>query len=161
MPTPAKKTLAKSAPRFGKGQPANYCGVKGRSGPRKGSANATRHGMRGSKLPKGCKYVEGRVNALRRTMEEAVLALRSEITILDAAAINSILKWERHGLLAAHWLRHEIDSLSATDRLKFSEAIAKASDNRDKAIKSLGLDVEPKPITLQGYLVDESGNGDK
>ncbi len=53
---------------------------------------------------------------------------------MDAAAINSILKWERHGLLAAHWLRHEADKLSPSDRLRFSEAIAKASDNRDRNI---------------------------
>jgi hypothetical protein len=56
-----------------------------------------------------------------------------------------VLKWERHGLLAAHWLRREAATLSASDRLKFSEAIAKASDARDKAIRSLGLDVKRSP----------------
>ena len=39
-----------------------------------------------------------------------------------------------------HRLRKEIDKLSPSDRLRFSEAIAKASDNRDKNIKALGLD---------------------
>jgi hypothetical protein len=139
------KALVKAKPHFGKGQPAHYCGKPGRSGPPKGSANNLRHGMKGSKLPAGCKYIEGRVNNLRRQVEEALIAIKGEINILDAAAVNSILKWERHGLLASHWLRHEIKKLSATDRLKFSEAIAKASDNRDKAIRSLGLDVKPNP----------------
>jgi hypothetical protein len=32
--------------------------------------------------------------------------------------------------------------MSASDRLKFSEAIAKASDNRDKNIRALGLNAE-------------------
>jgi len=105
-----------------------------------GAGNAIRHGMKGSALPKGCKYIEHRVNSLRRQMEAAVIAARKEIGILDAAAINSILKWERHGLLAAHWLRKEADKLSAGDRLRFSEAIAKASDNRDRNIRALGLD---------------------
>jgi hypothetical protein len=96
--------------------------------------------MCGSKLPKGCEYIENRVNLLRRQMEAAVLAAKGEISIMDAAAINSILRWERHGLLAAHWLRREADKLSAGDRLRFSEAIAKAGDARDKNIRLLGLD---------------------
>jgi hypothetical protein len=79
-------------------------------------------------------------------VEAALMAAKGEISIVDAAAINSILKWERHGLLAAHWLRHEAEKLSASDRLRFSEAIAKASDNRDRNIASLGLDApEPAP----------------
>jgi hypothetical protein len=96
--------------------------------------------MRGGKLPKGCQYIENRVNALRRQVEAALIDAKGEIGIVDAAAVNSVLKWERHGLLAAHWLRHEADKLSASDRLRFSEAIAKASDNRDRNIRSLGLD---------------------
>ena len=68
------------------------------------------------------------------------MAAKGEVNIVDAAAVNSILKWERHGLLAQHWLRKEADKLSAGDRLRFSEAIAKASDNRDKNIRTLGLD---------------------
>jgi hypothetical protein len=95
--------------------------------------------MRGGKLPKGCEYIENRVNALRRQVEAAVLEAKGVINIVDAAAVNSILKWERHGLLAAHWLRKEADKLSAGDRLRFSEAIAKASDNRDKNIRALAL----------------------
>ncbi len=122
-------------------------------------AGNVRHGLKGSKLPPGCKYIEHRVNALRRQCEEAVLELKGSVNIIDAAAINSILKWERHGLLAAHWLRHEIDNLSPSDRLKFSESIARASDNRDKNIRALGLDVQPKPIDLQTYLAPNDGNG--
>jgi hypothetical protein len=114
-------------------------GKKGMHG-QPGNQNATRHGMQGTKLPKGCKYIEIRVNVLRRQMEQAVLATKGEIGIVDAAAINSILKWERHGLLASFWLRKEIDKLSAADRLRFSEAMAKASDNRDRNIRALGLD---------------------
>jgi len=118
-----------------------------------------RHGMLSSKTPKGCKYIEGRVNNLRRQCEEALITVKGEIGIVDAAAINSVLKWERHGLLAAHWLRHEADKLSATERLKFSEAIAKASDNRDRSIRSLGLDAPP-PNPWDAINVP-SGNGEQ
>lgn len=129
---------AEKAPNYGPG--SRFKGKAGRSGPPKDNANAQRHGMRGGKLPKGCQYIENRVNALRRQVEAALIEAKGEIGIVDAAAVNSILKWERHGLLAAHWLRHEADKLSAGDRLRFSEAIAKASDNRDRNIRALGLD---------------------
>ena len=159
MTDPAKPSTP-AVGRFGKApQPAHYCGKPGRSGPKLGNQNATRHGMRGGKLPKGCQYIEGRVNALRRQVEEEVLAVKGEINLIDAAMINSVLKWERHGLLAQHWLRHEAAKLSPSDRLRFSEAIAKASDSRDRAIRALGLDTPPKPVTLTDYL-QEKANGD-
>lgn len=147
--TNGKKKLGN--PAFGPNQPKHYSGKKGRTGKSPNSRNCLRHGMRGSKLPKDCKYVENAVNALRRNMEAAVLKARGTINILDASAINSILKWERHGMLAAHWLRHEIDTLCPSDRLRFSGEIAKASDCRDKAIRSLGLDAAaPMPwITVE------------
>jgi hypothetical protein len=126
------------------GPGSGFHGKPGRSGPPKGNRNAERHGMKGSKLPKGCEYIENRVNALRRQVEDAIIAAKGKISIVDAAAVNSILKWEKHGLLASHWLRHEADKLSAGDRLRFSEAVAKASDNRDRNIKALELD-EPPP----------------
>jgi hypothetical protein len=105
--------------------------------------------MRGSRLPPGCRYIENRVNDLRRQIEAALLAAKGEINIVDAAAINSILKWERHGLLAAHWLRREAATLSASDRLRFSEAIARASDARDRCIRSLALDRDQADDLLQ------------
>src|SRR5438105_2024522 len=109
-------------------------------GARPGNMNARRHGMRSSKLPPGCEYIEKRVLSLRRRVEQAVIEAKGRITFVDAATINSIARWEQHGLLAAFWLRKQIDKLSAADRLRFSEAIAKAGDNRDKNIKQLGLD---------------------
>jgi hypothetical protein len=101
-------------------------------------------------------YVEHRINAFRRHLESEVVATKGEVNIVDAAAINSACKWERHGLLAQHWLRHEAEKLSCTDRLKFSEAIAKASDNRDKNIRALGLDAEP---TAPWTVIDAPTNG--
>lgn len=127
-------------PRYGKG--SNFKGKKGRSGAPKGNANAQRHGLRGSKLPKGCQYIENAVNNLRRQVESAVIAKHGRTNVVSAAAINSILKWERHGMLAAHWLRKEGEKLSVSERLQFSREIATASDNRDRALRSLELDVE-------------------
>jgi hypothetical protein len=136
-----------AAPNFGPG--SRFKGVKGRSGAKKGNQNSTRHGMKGSKLPPGCGFIENRVNALRRQVEDAVLAVKGVISLLDAATINSILKHERHGLLAAHWLRKEASSLSAGDRLRFSAEVCKASDNRDKNIRALGLDRDAGEVIFQ------------
>jgi hypothetical protein len=138
-----------------------FCGKPGRSGAPRGNTNAQRHGLRGGKLPKGCQYIENRVNALRRQVETAVIEAKGEIGVVDAAAINSVLKWERHGLLAAHWLRHEADKLTAAERLKFSEAIAKASDARDRNIRALGLDAPqqmPWAINVTPNVEDKACN---
>lgn len=136
--TPIESTGRGEQPRDRNGKPIH--GLKGRSGPSKGNRNAMRHGLKAGMLPKGAKYIEHRINGMRRQLEDAVMAVRGEVGILDAANINSAIKWERHGLLAQLWLRKEVDQLSPTERLKFSETIAKASDNRDKAMRMLDLD---------------------
>ncbi len=144
---------------YGKG--SGFHGKKGRSGAKKGNQYALRHGMRGSKLPAGCVHIEHNVNALRRTIEAEVIKLKGEISVLDAAAINSILKWERHGALAAYWLRKEVAKMTLADRLRFSGEIAKASDNRDRNIRLLGLDIKPEPIDLRGYLESKDSGDDE
>jgi hypothetical protein len=130
---------------------------RNKGGAPKGNTNAARHYMQGGQLPKEMRYIEHRVNAFRRHLEEAVTSNKGEITITDGAAINSALKWERHGLLAQHWLRREADKLSAGDRLKFSEHIAKASDQRDKNLRLLGLDTKKDPWegVFDGTILDE------
>lgn len=136
------------------------CGKPGRSGPAKGNRNALRHGLKAGKLPVKCQYIENRINALRRQLEDAVILVRGEIGIIDAANINSAVKWERHGLLAAHWLRHEVEKLSPTDRLKFSEQVAKASDNRDKAMRLLNIHRDAlRDNSIESLYIDNrSGN---
>ena len=134
-------------PRFGKG--SGFHGKPGRSGPPLRNRNNLRHGLRAGKLPPKCQYVEHRVNDLRRQLEDAVVSVRGEVGIIEAANINTAAKWERHGLLAQHWLRHEVEKLTPTERLKFSEAIAKASAARDQAIKALGLDRDSADDVLE------------
>lgn len=123
------------------------------------SAAKVKHGLRAElrvgKLPRKLQYVEHRINAFRRKLEEAVVQSKGEVSIPDAAAINTACKWERHGLLAQHWLRHEAEKLSAGDRLKFSEAIAGSSDKRDKNIRLLGLDIQQNPwIVVDGKALE-------
>ena len=120
-------------------------------GNRNGRGNL-RHGLRGGSLPKEAKYIENRLNGFRRTLEDAVLALRGAISITDAACIQSVLRWERHACLAQRWLTKEYKTLKPADRLTFSREIARASGERDKALKMLDLDKEVETIDLATYM---------
>jgi hypothetical protein len=77
-------------------------------------------------------------------MEKAVLAGGGQLGVVEAAFIQTALRWERHAQLAQRWLRKEASSLSATERLNYSQAIAQASSNRDRCLERLGLVVAKK-----------------
>ena len=150
MSTTTKDASVKSA-RFGKDQPAHYCGKKGQSGAPKDNRNGLRHGLKAGKLPLNCKYIESQINSLRRQLEDALMEARGEVSLTDAATIQTVCKWERHGALALRWLRLEQDKLKPVERLMFSREIARASAERDKSIACLDLD-KRETITLSGYL---------
>jgi len=75
---------------------------------------------------------------MRRELEAAVVELRGEISLSDAAVIQTATRYERHAALASKWLRENPD-LPIETRLNISRDIAKASGERDKCIKLLGL----------------------
>lgn len=103
--------------------------------------NGVRHGLTAQRLPKGCGWLVRDTEALRRTIEDAVAERNDgEISIFHAALINSSIKWERHGMLSARWLRLHHDEMSHADRLTFSREVAKAASQRDKCLERLGLD---------------------
>lgn len=147
------KTETNSNQLFGKNQPKSFCGKKGRSGPPKDNRNAMRHGLKAGKLPKGAAYIEVRLNTFRRILEDEVIDAKGEVSLGDAAAIQTCLRWERHAMLAQRWLRIEGANLGVSDLLKFSEAIARASDARDRALRLLDLGREPEPLDLKTYIV--------
>ena len=140
--------------------PKRFCGVKGRSGPPRGNENALRHGLKAGKLPRNARYIEHQMNNLRRQLEQAVMQAKGEVNLLDAASIQTAVKWERHGELALRWLRLEGDTLKPTERLQFSREIARASAERDKALQALGLDKDNRAPWLLPEQPDNS-NGDK
>lgn len=127
--------------------------------------NASRHGLRSAALPKGASYVARATNELRRAVEDAVIVAKGEVNILDAAAIQTLLRHERHAMLCQRWLRREHDKMTLAERLKFSAEIGRASAERDKALRSLGIDATgTNDVLTQAYRtplvpVDASGNG--
>ncbi len=130
---------------------------KPKRGPPMGSQNHFRHGLRAGKLPREMGYIENAINSLRRQLETAVVECKGAVNIPDASLIDSAAKWERHGRIALHYLRRKGSELTPADCLRFSEAIAKASDARDKAIRLLQLDRDtPAPwLTLPALTHNE------
>ena len=125
---PANHTPSTSEPTGTEHQPAK------KRGPPKGSVNAIRHGLTAGMLPKGCKHIENQCNGLRRQLEDVVMEQKGEVSLVDAAIIQTALKWERHGALCVRWLRLKADELKPTEFLSFSRDIARASTERDRAI---------------------------
>ena len=121
--------------------PNNTTPKRGRGAP-KGSANAIRHGLKSGTLPPGCKYIEHRLNALRRQLEAAVMAARGQVSIADAANIQTAVQWCRHNALSQRWLKKQYAELKPLDRLAFSREIARAGAEVSRAIAALKLDNE-------------------
>jgi hypothetical protein len=109
-------------------------------GPPRGNKNALSHGLSSGRLPKGCSSIGASVNAMLRALETATLKAKGEVSIVDAALIQSACRWERHSQLAARWLRLAFAELTYDERLRYSRETARASSERDKAIGALRLD---------------------
>lgn len=120
-------------------KPAHKQGSPGKHGAPVGNKNAIRHGLRAGSLPKDCKHVEIACNRLRRELEDECLRVKGEVNLQDAACIATALRWERHGALCLRWLRLRGGELKPAEFIKFSESIARASAERDRAIRLLEL----------------------
>lgn len=118
---------------------ANFHGKAGRSGAPKGSQNAIRHGLTAGRLPKDCRYIEYRMNALRRQIEAAVIDAKREVSLTDAAFIQTALRWERHAQLSQRWLTKMHNEMKPEQLIFFSKEISRASAERDKSIAALQL----------------------
>lgn len=137
------------------GRPGTACALPikagAQGGGQPGNSNRLRHGLKArfplGVLPKGFARIERNVGAFRRGLEEQVLAIHGEIDLINAAVINTACRWERHSQMCLRWLKvgceavAESERLSADQRLNFSRDIARASAERDKCLKSLGLSV--------------------
>ena len=84
---------------------------------------------------------------LRHSLENILIERESEVTIYDAAVIQSACRHEGRAQLLQRWLR-ELDngdkSPSVQDRLSILREIGSATDARDKCLKSLRLHEKPE-----------------
>ncbi|MBI1900919.1 MAG: hypothetical protein HYS13_07380, partial [Planctomycetia bacterium] len=103
-----------------------------------GNSNAIRHGLTCAALPKGAGHVRVVTLNLRREIENAIMEARGEVSLYDACIVQTAVRWERVALLASLWLRREA-MLTPDQRLNFSREVARASGERDKCLRLLGL----------------------
>lgn len=85
--------------------------------------------------------------------------LKGEVSLMDAANINTAVRWERHALLAQRWLRHNAHEMTHDQRLAYSKEIANASSNRDKALRELGIDKPQDDFTTLYATVADTKTG--
>jgi hypothetical protein len=108
--------------------------------------NSFRHGLRSSRLPKGCERIGRDLSEVRRSLEDAVVLVRGVVTAGEALAISAACEWERHRRLALRWLRVDFDAMDLPTRLTFSREAARAASERNRAIDGLKLDPAPSDV---------------
>lgn len=111
-----------------------------------GNRNSMRHGLRAGRLPKGAAYIRRETDRLRSVIECAVVERHGEISVYHAAIVQTCIRWERHAMLAQRWMRLEAGDMDASTRLAYSREIARASSERDKCLRDLGLDARAASI---------------
>lgn len=112
------------------------------------NANRMRHGLRASKLPSGCQYVEKAIISFRIAIEDAVLILHGEISVLHAAYVQSACRSEQRAMLLERWLR-EADAkgqLSIQEQIRLLRERDSASARRDACLRQL---LTPSPVDDQ------------
>lgn len=98
-----------------------------------------RHGLTAYALPKGCRRIGSAVGVFRRALEDAVVAARGNVTVVDSSTINRAIRCEVKARLAARWLSREGDAMSCAERLSFLNAADAGTLGRDRAIADLSL----------------------
>ena len=109
-----------------------------------GNRNRTTHGTRGflslGSLPKGASYIRRLMGLLRSELETAVQNTFGQITLEQAALIQSACRHEGVALLWQRWLRQRMAQLKASTLLQITKQISSSTDLRDRAIRALKID---------------------
>lgn len=113
-----------------------------KGGAPKGNQNAIRHGLYSPRLAKGLSYPDKRANQFRREVEAAVLDVKNEISLLDAALIHSAAECQKLAYKNRYHAREleQAGKLTPDLILRFDEQYRKILDARDAKLKALGLD---------------------
>ena len=145
------------------------------AGAPKGNRNALKHGTRSfvlGRLPRGASYIGKLQYRCQRDIEREVIARKGEISLYDAAVINSAVSHERTALQLMHYLRKADDpktisltvksekgsatttepkGLGIMERASLLGQVSKARDRRDACLRALGLDKAPGANMWEDY----------
>lgn len=130
-------------------------GQAGRSGPKPGNLNAARNGTHVARhrltvgnLPKELLAVRREGRAYRRALESAVIEAKGLISVTDAHHIDSATAATIQAGICRHLLRTKIKEMKTTDVLNCTQAMTRAKQARDAAVKALNLDQPAAPPWL-------------
>jgi hypothetical protein len=115
------------------------------------AARRLRNGLYLPRGPKRLSHPDRQALKFRDKIEDEVLARHGEISFYAAARIQSATVALRHANLAAHWLRHEHETLDTAARLALSREVTNGLRERDRIMVDLGLD-KPAGLVVQGGL---------
>jgi hypothetical protein len=121
-----------------------------------GNLNAIRTGRHSKalvtgKYPKGLTYVRKQLLALARALEAALMDSKGRVDIQDQFTIRTVCRCEAHARLCQHVLNSEWATLTVDQKQSLSRDIAKASIDRDKALRALELTVNGKVDALTAF----------
>ena len=100
---------------------------------------SSRYALTIGQMPKRFIRVQRAVCIFRRHLEEAVTMVHQRIGPYEASLINSASLWQRHALLSNRWLMSSLDDLTASEKVHYSREVARASSERDRCLRALGL----------------------
>lgn len=109
--------------------------------------NRLRHGARLSRLslgnlPKPLRRVSSEARQYRRDLEEIVIAVKGEVSPIDAHHIDAAAGYQLHGAIVRWLLLHRLDTMTTAEVIKSSEAMARARVQRNACLSLLALDAD-------------------
>jgi hypothetical protein len=125
-----------------------------------GNTNRQTHGLRSwaalGRFPAGASYVRRQCGRLRAVLEADVLDLDGQITVYQAALIQSACRHEGRALLLTRYLR-DAKNPTLADQLAVMKEIGAATDSRDKCLQRLGIDRLAKGVDPWEVLTARAG----
>lgn len=134
---------------------------KNLGGAPKKNKNARRHGLVCGAAPPDCAgNIAKQVGRFRRDLEHDALVAHGYppdaspdlLSVAATGAINRAARAEASALMAASWLRKTKD-LTSVDRLRFLTTIQRVTEDRDRAVQSLGLSPTPTGAGPGGHSI--------
>ena len=121
--------------------------TKRKPGGQKGNRNRLRHGLYSPSMGKGLSYPDKQAGIFRRAIENALIELRGEVGLLDAALVHSACEAQKVAFAnrAAKRAAEEAGTLKAELALAFDRDYLRALDVRDRKLVQLGLGKEADP----------------
>ena len=109
--------------------------------------NRLRHGARLSRLslgnlPKPLRRVSSEARQYRRDLEEIVIAVKGEVSPIDAHHIDAACGFQLHAAIVRWLLLHRLDRMTTAEIIKSSEAMARARVQRNACLSLLSLDAD-------------------